>query len=53
MLQREVNKIFPNLNKLEQEVEASKLNGAMICIEMDANSKLGKEFIKKVRRKIS
>ena len=33
-------------NRIDQEVKSSKLAGAMICIEMDANAKLGSAIIK-------
>ena len=32
-------------NKLDEEVKSSELAGAMICIQMDANSKLGSAYI--------
>ena len=32
-------------NKLDEEVKSAKLSGAMVCLEMDANSKLGSEWI--------
>ena len=32
-------------NRIDQEVKTSKLAGAMVCIEMDANAKLGSSFI--------
>ena len=34
------------MNKIDFEVKSAKLSGALICIEMDANSKLGKDIIK-------
>ena len=34
------------MNKIDLEVKAAKLAGAFICIELDANSKLGKDIIK-------
>ena len=34
------------MNKLDMEVKTAKLAGALICIEMDANSKLGRNIIK-------
>ena len=32
-------------HRIDQEVKSSKLAGAMICMEMDANAKLGSEII--------
>ena len=32
-------------NQLDTEVKKSKLSGALVCIEMDANGKLGPDFI--------
>ena len=34
------------MNKIDLEVKSAMLAGALICIEMDANSKLGPEIIK-------
>ena len=34
------------MNKIDFEVKSAKLAGALICIEIDANSKLGKDIIK-------
>ena len=39
----DVKKLF--FNKLDVEVKAAKVVGAFICIEMDANSKLGPSLI--------
>ena len=33
-------------NRIDQEVKSSKIAGAMVCIEMDANAKLGAQVIK-------
>ena len=33
-------------NKLEIEIEKSKLNGSFTCIQLDANAKVGKDIIK-------
>ena len=33
-------------NRIDQEVKGSKLAGALVCLEMDANAKLGPEIIK-------
>jgi hypothetical protein len=32
-------------SRLDEEIKSSKIAGAMICIQMDANSKLGSEYI--------
>ena len=32
-------------SRLDEEIKRSKIAGAMICIQMDANSKLGSEYI--------
>ena len=32
-------------NRLDEEIQSSKLAGAMVCIQMDANSKLGSDYI--------
>ena len=32
-------------NRIDLEVKSAAIAGTMICIEMDANAKLGKEFI--------
>ena len=32
-------------NRIDQEVKSSKISGAMVCIEMDANAKLGSQYI--------
>ena len=34
------------MNRIDLEVKSSKLAGALVCIEMDANSKLGPDIIK-------
>ena len=34
-------------NKLDEEVKSAKLSGAMVCLEMDANSKLGPTWVPK------
>ena len=39
---KEKNEFF---NRLDEEIKSSKIAGAMICIQMDANSKLGSEYI--------
>ena len=33
-------------SKIDQEIKSSKLAGAMVCLEMDANAKLGSRIIK-------
>ena len=33
-------------NRIDQEVKSSKLTGSMVCIEMDANARLGSGIIK-------
>ena len=32
-------------NRLDMEIKASRIAGTMVCIQMDANSKLGSEYI--------
>ena len=39
-------------NKLDTEIKRAKTAGANICIELDANTKLGNTFIKNVARGI-
>ena len=39
----ELRKSF--FHKLDEEVKSAKLAGALICLELDANSKLGPEII--------
>ena len=41
----EVDKSKAFLSKLDEEIKSAKVSGSMICIEMDANSKLGPDII--------
>ena len=41
--EEELRKSF--FHKLDEEVKSAKLAGALICLELDANSKLGPEII--------
>ena len=40
----QVRKMF--FNKLNEEIEMAKCSDSMICVELDANGKLGPEYIK-------
>ena len=36
---------FQFFNKLDEEIKSAKMAGTMLCIQMDANSKLGPEYV--------